>query len=694
MAKVLQLRRGSSASLDSTTGAEGEIFVDLDSKTVRVHDGVTQGGYSLAKSSELAAKAPLASPALTGTPTAPTASSGTSTTQIATTAFVGQELTAKAPLASPALTGTPTAPTASSGTSTTQIATTAFVADAVSQVPTVDLSSVNEDIVPAFDGAFDIGSQAKSFDSLYLKTGINFFGNNSITASASGLSFAGNTTFNGNIVSTGNITTTGDITAADGVLDTLLAGELLITDDVITPTPLNGCAVGTLTVNGAACVSGGTLTIACGGLSIQQGNLNVANGGITAQSLTTTGSISAANLTTTGSISAAGLTSSCAVTVCGGINVLGSYCVYGVPLASSPYCSVGNSSAQLINSGILCSVSTRSAILGGSNNFICSNCSLIGAGESNQISSFSNRSSIVAGCCNLLQSQSEHSFIGSGSFITVVSSCHSGVVAGCSNTLNAGSNFSIIGSGLSNTIGNYSSSSAIVGGNQNTISFYSSFSGIASGSSNTICSYSGESFIGGGRYNCVNAYNGTIAGGCCNTASGCAFVGGGFLNRATGNFSAILGGFGACATQHGQQAHAAGYFSNPGDAQAISFVARGKTFSGSQTSTLALDGYSTLFAIENGYVYRLTATILGITSNGGTVAAYERQFTVKNISNTASLVGTVATIGTDCEDDAAYNVSISANNSTKTLTITVTGDTSNTVRWVAHVTGTQLAYGS
>lgn len=38
--------------------------------------------------SDLAAKAPLASPALTGTPTAPTATAGTNTTQVATTAFV------------------------------------------------------------------------------------------------------------------------------------------------------------------------------------------------------------------------------------------------------------------------------------------------------------------------------------------------------------------------------------------------------------------------------------------------------------------------------------------------------------------------------------------------------------------------------------------------------------------------------
>ena len=40
--------------------------------------------------------------------------------------------TSRAPLASPALTGTPTAPTASAGTNTTQIATTAFVSSAIS----------------------------------------------------------------------------------------------------------------------------------------------------------------------------------------------------------------------------------------------------------------------------------------------------------------------------------------------------------------------------------------------------------------------------------------------------------------------------------------------------------------------------------------------------------------------------------
>jgi len=80
----------------------------------------------------LDAKAPLASPALTGTPTAPTATAGTSTTQLATTAFVTTADNLKANLASPTFTGTPAAPTATAGTNTTQLATTAFVTNGLS----------------------------------------------------------------------------------------------------------------------------------------------------------------------------------------------------------------------------------------------------------------------------------------------------------------------------------------------------------------------------------------------------------------------------------------------------------------------------------------------------------------------------------------------------------------------------------
>lgn len=78
MATQIQRRRGTTAQHSTFTGALGELTVDTDKKTVVVHDGITAGGFPLAT---------LASPALTGTPTAPTATAGTNTTQLATTSY-------------------------------------------------------------------------------------------------------------------------------------------------------------------------------------------------------------------------------------------------------------------------------------------------------------------------------------------------------------------------------------------------------------------------------------------------------------------------------------------------------------------------------------------------------------------------------------------------------------------------------
>lgn len=117
-----------------------------------VTDAVDTAISSLSGSTDaaLALKANIASPVFTGNPTAPTPSDGDNDTSIATTKFVGNAVTIaidalnsstlgglalKANIASPALTGVPTAPTASSGTNTTQIATTQFVTTAINNIP-------------------------------------------------------------------------------------------------------------------------------------------------------------------------------------------------------------------------------------------------------------------------------------------------------------------------------------------------------------------------------------------------------------------------------------------------------------------------------------------------------------------------------------------------------------------------------
>ena len=47
MAKLLQLRRGTTSQHSSFTGAVGEVTVDTDKDSLVVHDGSTQGGFPM-----------------------------------------------------------------------------------------------------------------------------------------------------------------------------------------------------------------------------------------------------------------------------------------------------------------------------------------------------------------------------------------------------------------------------------------------------------------------------------------------------------------------------------------------------------------------------------------------------------------------------------------------------------------------
>lgn len=153
----------------SGPGAAGNV-VSVFTRTGEVV--ATSGDYTV---SQVTGAAPLASPALTGVPTVPTASPGTNTTQAANTAFVtaavvasttgvaefngrtgnvvpttgdytAAQVTGAATLASPGFSGVPTAPTATLGTNTTQLATTAFVRANVGNLSTPQAGHLASDV--------------------------------------------------------------------------------------------------------------------------------------------------------------------------------------------------------------------------------------------------------------------------------------------------------------------------------------------------------------------------------------------------------------------------------------------------------------------------------------------------------------------------------------------------------------------
>ena len=57
VATQVKRRRGTTAENDAFTGAEGEIVVDTQKHTLRVHDGETQGGFEMATQADLDNKA-------------------------------------------------------------------------------------------------------------------------------------------------------------------------------------------------------------------------------------------------------------------------------------------------------------------------------------------------------------------------------------------------------------------------------------------------------------------------------------------------------------------------------------------------------------------------------------------------------------------------------------------------------------
>jgi len=307
-------------------------------------------------------------------------------------------------------------------------------------------------------------------------------------------------------------------------------------------------------------------------------------------------------------------------------------------------------------------------------------------------------------------------FIGGGIGNTV-SGTTSSIVGGKVNTITTAVSF--IGGGLSNSVtGSYST---IGGGAFNQAIGSSSF--IGGGSGNCACgsnttiggglsnkTYACRSTIGGGANNYACGVFSTIAGGFANFAIGyCSFVGSGWNNRACGNrssivggtfnvatgcYSSIVGGSAACAPRFGQRSFASGgwiAFGGCGVSQQIDLVGRNTT-TGATPVNIFLDGSTQRISVLNETAMFVTINIAGITSGGTSAAHYIRKVAIKNVGGTTSLIGTVSTIGTDVEDNASYDVTITADNTNDALDIQVTGVVGDTMRWTVHIEGVEIKY--
>jgi len=332
---------------------------------------------------------------------------------------------------------------------------------------------------------------------------------------------------------------------------------------------------------------------------------------------------------------------------------------------------IGGFSGNLVAPGVVGAVIGG----GGTNGFInqvTANHGTIGGGWANTNAGMN--STVGGGLNNSILTNTAAATIGGGAanFI-LTNSPFSTIGGGAQHRIQPNSTASTIGGGLNNAIQSNSADSTIGGGQLNRIEADSIRATIAGGSSSVIGTNSANSTIGGGNSHTVeaNAANATIAGGSGNVIT----------SNATG--ATIPGGALARARNYGQLAYASGGFGGAsGNAQASQFVLRTTTANAVLTE-LFLDGSALRMVVPTNGVWSFDVLIVA-SGAAGASAGYQVRGVIENDGGTTALVGAV-TETVLAEDDAAWDVTVSADDISDSLRVRVNGDAADSVRWVASV---------
>jgi hypothetical protein len=273
-------------------------------------------------------------------------------------------------------------------------------------------------------------------------------------------------------------------------------------------------------------------------------------------------------------------------------------------------------------------------------------------------------------------------------------STYSNINGGLTN-YGSGVSFCIAG-GNNNSIGISGSYCAIGGGQGNNIQ--SQYSTIAGGFSNLIGTSVPYSTIGGGVSNRCYATGVTVCGGALNFSyNAYGTICGGFSNIIYGDYATIIGGNSAKTTLYGQVSHAAGSFANRGDAQHTTLIARRET-SDTTDTVLTLDGLAPsgnniiLLTARTCWMFTIKLSAYNDSDNIG--ASWLLKGGIRrNNSNQITLVGAVTSESWIESGMSGTSVSVTANDTSDTLEITVKGLAGKNIRWVALLDICQASYG-
>lgn len=171
-------------------------------------------------------------------------------------------------------------------------------------------------------------------------------------------------------------------------------------------------------------------------------------------------------------------------------------------------------------------------------------------------------------------------------------------------------------------------------------------------------------------------------------ASGPYSLASGFFSGATAELSSAYGTQ-TYARLYGQHAQASGgFYFAAGSAQSSRLVLRRRT-TDSAAYELMLDGSAQRLEIPTDTAWDALIRVVAAEEGMGDIMSFDRRCCIKNDGGTASLVGTVDTIGAD-KGSAGWSLSVGTS-LVPGLAIEVSGAASTNIRWVASVDLVEVA---
>ena len=244
-------------------------------------------------------------------------------------------------------------------------------------------------------------------------------------------------------------------------------------------------------------------------------------------------------------------------------------------------------------------------------------------------------------------------------------------------------------------IGNYSSSYGASGDNSVSIGYQCKASSTYStsiGSANNVTAYGG---FGAGDANTVSGDYG-VAIGRGNTSGATVSsrpnVALGYTNVATGGLALALGGNSDTKNIWGKVAHAAGRFAANGDAQSGQFTLRADTTDATaeamRTNNLTAAATNQVVAASDTCI-TFSGTIVAMQNGAQSYGSWEIKGLLVNDGGTTTLANSAITV---ISNTSNWGLALSADNTNNALAVTVTGEASHNIRWVANIQTSEVTF--